>query len=206
GELLGGGFSRDVGLRADGTRTVLVAVDAPATVNTSAGIGHPNTLAGIGRASTLAGTGLANTSVGTGPEDAADTPATWLGPASVVVATGGGRGVAAAGLHGLAQAYRPRIVLLGRTELRDEPEALRDAVDEASLVHAVVEHGRGEGGRLPTPSEAATTAARILAAREIRANLRLLHQAGSQVRYLPVDVRDTAAVTAALAEIRREWG
>ena len=38
-----------------------------------------------------------------------------MGPTSVVVASGGGRGVTAAGLLALAKAKQPRIVLLGRT-------------------------------------------------------------------------------------------
>ena len=40
-----------------------------------------------------------------------------IGPDSVVVASGGGRGVTAAGLIALARACRPRIVILGRTPL-----------------------------------------------------------------------------------------
>jgi NAD(P)-dependent dehydrogenase (short-subunit alcohol dehydrogenase family) len=121
------------------------------------------------------------------------------------VATGGGRGVAAAGLRALAEACHPRIVLIGRTELREEPEALRCAADDVAMVRAIGEQARRDGGP-PSPGEVAAEAARILAVREVRANLQALRQAGSEVRYLPLDVRDTAAVTAALAEVRREWG
>ena len=171
-ELVTGGSSSDVGLRADGARTVLATVDTPATVDAPAGA----------------------------------EPVARLGPESVIVATGGGRGVAAAGLLALAQACRPRMVLIGRTELREEPEALRSAADDVSMVRAIIEQVRGDSGRTPSPSEVAAASARILAAREIRANLESLRRAGSEVRYLPLDARDTAAVTAALAEVRREWG
>ncbi|OSC64292.1 hypothetical protein B5181_20760, partial [Streptomyces sp. 4F] len=46
----------------------------------------------------------------------------------------------------------------------------------------------------------------ILAAREVRATLTALEEAGSPVRYLPVDVRDGEALAAALREVRETWG
>src|SRR5262249_4212294 len=170
-ELLTGGSTSDVGLRADGTRTVLH--DVSATV------------------------------------EPAGFPA--VGPSSLIVATGGGRGIAAACLVELAKACRPRIVLIGRTRLGDEPEALRRATDDVSMVRAIIQQARTEIGRVPSPAEAAEAAARILAAREIRANLEALRQAGSEGRYLPVGTRAAAAgaagaVAGGVAEVRREWG
>ncbi|MFD9292311.1 SDR family NAD(P)-dependent oxidoreductase [Streptomyces sp. NPDC060030] len=128
-------------------------------------------------------------------------PATRICPASVVVATGGARGVTAAALLDLARAHRPRIVLLGRTEPTEEPQGLAAAADEPALTRALAERSDGS-----TPAGIGAEARRILAAREVRSTVAALRDAGSEVRYIPVDVRDGAAVSAALDEVRRDWG
>ncbi len=129
------------------------------------------------------------------------------GPESVIVATGGARGVTAAALLALARAGQPRIALLGRSTLEGEPADLAQATDEATLKRALIERAHREsGGPAPAPAEIAAAAARILAGREVRANLAELEAAGSKIKYFAVDVRDNAAVTAALDEVRHEWG
>ncbi|OWA00280.1 beta keto-acyl synthase [Streptomyces sp. CS113] len=162
-ELLAGGPAPEAGLRADGTRLVPCAVEAPVEPGTAA---------------------------------------TEIGPQSVIVATGGARGVTAAALTDLARTHRPRIALLGRTELVDEPAGASAATDEAALVRLLGER-RAEGTR---PAEITARARAILAAREVRATLTALEESGSPVRYLPVDVRDGAALAAALREVRETWG
>jgi acyl carrier protein len=124
---------------------------------------------------------------------------------SVVVASGGGRGVTAAGLIALAKAKQPRIVLLGRTLLDDEPEELRSIGDEAGLKRALLQKAQAEG-RKPTPSELNIQMSTLLALREIRTTLAALKAAGSEARYIAVDVSDAAALTAALKPVRKEWG
>ena len=123
----------------------------------------------------------------------------------VIVATGGARGVTAACLQELAKTFRPRLVLFGRTALADEPAATRACLDTASIQNALLASFR-EAGRSVLPLALKAQAAEILATREVRDTLATLEQAGAQVRYFPVDVRDSSAVKAALAEVRREWG
>jgi hypothetical protein len=137
----------------------------------------------------------------TGSED--DVP---IGLESVIVATGGARGITAAAVHAIARAHRPRFVLVGRTPLTDEPPRLRAAADEVAVRRALVAVRRGEGGPMPSPAEIGAQARRIVAAREIRRTIAALARAGSEVRYLPVDVRDTEALGRALDHVRREWG
>ena len=119
---------------------------------------------------------------------------------SVIVATGGARGVTAVATQALARAYRPRLLLLGRRPLTAEPDGLAGAPDEASLIRLLA--GRQPG----SPAEIAAAARGILAVREIRASLAAIEQAGAAVRYLPADIRDRAALAAALEEVRRSWG
>jgi NADP-dependent 3-hydroxy acid dehydrogenase YdfG len=125
---------------------------------------------------------------------------------SVIVAAGGARGITAEAVRAIARAHRPRIVLIGRTPLTDEPPAVQAAGDETAVKHAIVADRRRAGGPVPAPSEIGALARRIVAAREVRRTMAALTEAGSDVRYLPVDVGDPAALGAALSRVRQEWG
>ncbi|CAM2067037.1 SDR family NAD(P)-dependent oxidoreductase [Sulfidibacter corallicola] len=163
-ELLNGGPSHEVGLRADGTRLTLVSHEA--TVETGAPL---------------------------------------LDDSSVVVATGGGRGVTAKTLIALAEATQARFVLLGRTALEVEPEEAAGIRDDAGLKKALLKAATGRGETL-SPVDLNRRVQRILANREIRETEREIRIAGGQARYLAVDVLDEQALTTALDEVRGEWG
>ncbi|GIF23626.1 polyketide synthase [Paractinoplanes tereljensis] len=159
-ELLTGGPTLDVGLRADGTRWTLTEIEAP-----------PD------------------------PSDPRITDR------SVLVVSGGARGVTAAALLALAAEGKPRMLLLGRTELADEPEFLAAAHDEPSLTRLLANHEPAA-----TPAQLTARARVVLAVREVRATLAGLERAGATVRYAAVDVTDRAALDRELARVRREWG
>ena len=131
--------------------------------------------------------------------------ASVVDPAAVIVVSGGARGVTAASVIALARHARPRIVLLGRSRLEDEPAVCRGVTDDAGLKRALLQDAR-VNGRATSPAELGATVARILANREIHATLQAIHAAGSEVRYVPVDVQDVAGLRAALDEVRRAWG
>ncbi len=120
----------------------------------------------------------------------------------VIVISGGARGVTAACAIALASRCSPRLVLLGRSRI-DEAEALEVAAasDEAGIKRALF----GLDKSL-TPAVAGRRAGAILAAREARGNLDRMRAAGSQVRYVAVDVQDKATLSAALDGVREEWG
>ncbi|MFJ6850971.1 SDR family oxidoreductase [Streptomyces sp. NPDC091271] len=164
-ELLEGGADMEVGLRADGTRTLLRTVPEPVT-----------------------------------PGDTRRVTS-----ASVIVATGGARGVTAAALLDLARTHGPRIVLVGRTDPAAEPAGLASASDEPALTRLLAERSdRDAAGS--SPARIAARAREILAAREVRATLAALESAGSPVRYIQVDARDADALAAALRDVRDAWG
>ncbi|MCP3802576.1 SDR family oxidoreductase [Allokutzneria sp. A3M-2-11 16] len=160
GELLSGGSTLDVGLRADGTRLTLRAV----------------------------------------AQELDGTPGTAVGPESVIVVGGGARGVTAPGLLALARSHRPRLVILGRSPLADEPDYLAGITDESALVQAVARHERA------APGVVRSRVRGVLANREVHANLKALRDAGSEVSYHAVDIRDSAEVAVALATVREQWG
>ncbi len=124
---------------------------------------------------------------------------------SVLVVSGGGRGVTAAALLALAQAAHPHIALLGRTVLEQEPAALTGIHDDAGLKKALLAAAQAQGKRL-SPKELGAAADRIQAVREIRSTLLALTAAGAQAMYVPCDVSDPLATADALAAVRAQWG
>ncbi|MDB5099240.1 MAG: polyketide synthase, partial [Cyanobacteria bacterium RYN_339] len=128
-----------------------------------------------------------------------------LGSNDVVVASGGARGVTASTLIALAKACQPRMILLGRSPLEDEPEACKGLTDGAALKRALLEAAKAEGQSM-TPAELGRKVNAVVAGREVRETLKQLRKAGSEALYLEADVRDASSLSAALAPIRGEWG
>jgi acyl transferase domain-containing protein/NAD(P)H-dependent flavin oxidoreductase YrpB (nitropropane dioxygenase family)/NAD(P)-dependent dehydrogenase (short-subunit alcohol dehydrogenase family)/acyl carrier protein len=159
----------------------LTTVDGPATVGHTAGKRHAIEL----RAAEL---GEAN-----GLELTSD---------SVVLLTGGARGITALAAIALAERTGCRIELIGRTPLPRGPEDLRTlaAQDETAIRRALIEQG------LRDRDEIAARARTILAEREIRTTMESLRQHAESVRYHACDVQDTTAVHAVIADIAARFG
>jgi acyl carrier protein len=124
---------------------------------------------------------------------------------SVIVATGGARGVTAAALLALARRAKPRLALIGRTPLEPEPAECVGVEGEADLHRVLLATAHGKG-RTPSPAELRAGVRRILGGREVRESLAALRDAGSPVMYLVADVQDSRSLDAALDEIRTAWG
>ncbi len=121
----------------------------------------------------------------------------------VVVITGGGRGVTAAAAVALTRASHPTLLLLGRSpEPAAEPAWLSSLSEEPKIKRAILEQA---GGKLH-PKEIEERFQQVIAGRELRATLKNVENAGGKAVYRAVDIRDTAAVTALLREIRAEYG
>ncbi|MBT2468521.1 SDR family NAD(P)-dependent oxidoreductase [Streptomyces sp. ISL-66] len=124
-----------------------------------------------------------------------------LGPDSVVLLTGGARGITARTALALARATGCHVELMGRTP---EPPAGADgfghATDRAALRAALIATG------LRTPAEIEAAASRILAEREVRATLTALGTVAASVRYHCADVTDEQAVRAVVAGVRERHG
>ncbi|MFB4303350.1 SDR family NAD(P)-dependent oxidoreductase [Actinomadura sp. NTSP31] len=111
-----------------------------------------------------------------------------LEPDGVVLLTGGARGVTARTALELARTTGCHIEVMGRTLEPVGPQSFPDVPDEAGLRRALV----AQGGRKPAEIEA--TVRRILAEREIRANLDALKEHAASVRYHAGDVREPRVV------------
>ncbi|MFF7987862.1 SDR family NAD(P)-dependent oxidoreductase [Streptomyces sp. NPDC007901] len=129
-----------------------------------------------------------------------------VGPHSVLVVSGGARGITAASVRALVETHTPKaVLLLGRTPLTEEPLHLSGAADEAAVQRAVIDRLRSTAEELD-PRRIRTETASALAQREVRDTLRALEAGGSAVRYTSVDITDADAVRAAVAGFREEWG
>ena len=131
-----------------------------------------------------------------------------VGPDSVLVVSGGARGVTSACLLELAKAAHPRFALLGRTdfdEKQDESSELAAIADENEIKRLLIEKARAQGATLNL-NQVSRQTAEILAAREIRSTLLALRQAGSEAVYLCADVQDADSLTFALDEVRQRFG
>ena len=151
--------------------------------------------------------------VGLGPEQRvglqlaelpdAETASTPLREGDVVVITGGGRGVTAETAVALSRAYRPFLVLLGRSpEPVQEPAWLSPLTEEAQIKKGIIEQA---GGKLH-PRDIEERYQGVLAGRELRATLARIGAAGGKAAYHSVDIRDAGQVRNLLAGIRQKHG
>jgi acyl transferase domain-containing protein/NAD(P)H-dependent flavin oxidoreductase YrpB (nitropropane dioxygenase family) len=124
-----------------------------------------------------------------------------LGPDSVVLLTGGARGITAAAALALARATGCHLELIGRTPPPGPPDPQTEGVrDPAELRRILI--GRG----LASPREVEQAAQRIAREQEIRATLAGLRGVAASVRYHAIDVRDPAAAGAVLGDLYARHG
>jgi NAD(P)-dependent dehydrogenase (short-subunit alcohol dehydrogenase family) len=126
-----------------------------------------------------------------------------LSPGDVVLVSGGGRGVTAEAALALARAFRPTLVLLGRSPPPDrEPDWLAPLTSEADIKRELT--GRANGSASP---RRIGEQYRLLAAqREVRRTMARLEEAGAKAIYQAVDICDAAAVAELCVRLRRDWG
>ncbi|MBA3744623.1 type I polyketide synthase [Sporichthya sp.] len=125
-----------------------------------------------------------------------------LTPGSVVLLTGGARGITARAAAGLASVSGCHIVLWGRSPLpaATEDPATARAADEAELRRALI------AGGITVPAQVEREVARLLAEREIRSTMVALQAVAASVTYQAIDVRDAVAVGDGIAEVMARHG
>ncbi|WP_407841814.1 SDR family NAD(P)-dependent oxidoreductase [Streptomyces stoeckheimensis] len=124
-----------------------------------------------------------------------------LDAGSVVLLTGGARGITARTALALATATGCHVELMGRTpQPAAEADEFAHATDRVALRAALIATG------LRTPAEIEAAASRILAEREVRATLAALATVAASVGYHCADVTDEQAVRAVVAAVRARHG
>ncbi len=121
----------------------------------------------------------------------------------VVVITGGARGVTAEIAHALAESYKAKLLLLGRSPLPEaEADWLGACVTDAEIKKALL----AKADSPLKPAELEQACQRVLANREVQTNITRMEASGVQVEYQSVDVRDADAVEKAINTARQSMG
>lgn len=116
-------------------------------------------------------------------------PQVELGRESVVLITGGARGITAEAAVELARRFACKLILLGRAPLPadNEPSTTAGITDTRQL-KAILLSGLENSGEKITPAKVEAAYARLMRERETRANVAAMRAAGSTVEYHSVDV------------------
>jgi acyl transferase domain-containing protein/NAD(P)H-dependent flavin oxidoreductase YrpB (nitropropane dioxygenase family)/NAD(P)-dependent dehydrogenase (short-subunit alcohol dehydrogenase family)/acyl carrier protein len=113
---------------------------------------------------------------------------------SVVLLTGGARGITAGIAKTLAQRAKPTLILAAASPLPPAEDPHTAAIaDPPKLKAALLEGLRASGKKTVKPAEVEAAYSRLMKNREIQRNLAELAALGSKVEYHAVDVRDESA-------------
>jgi acyl transferase domain-containing protein/NAD(P)H-dependent flavin oxidoreductase YrpB (nitropropane dioxygenase family)/NAD(P)-dependent dehydrogenase (short-subunit alcohol dehydrogenase family)/acyl carrier protein len=130
-----------------------------------------------------------------------------LDPASVVLVTGGARGITAESALALALDQGCRLVLVGRTPAPAGPEAPATAglEDEREIKKALFNALSSEG-QSPKPVEIQALYSGLLREREVRTSLERFASNGVSFTYLTCDVQDAEAFGALVDRVYEQFG
>ncbi|MBW4696839.1 MAG: SDR family NAD(P)-dependent oxidoreductase [Aphanocapsa lilacina HA4352-LM1] len=155
-------------------------------------------------------TGEQRTTLTCAPEEEGDEPAgspvAPLGSHSVLLVSGGARGITARCVVHLARLYRCRFVLLGRSAIDGpEPPWAADGDGEQQLQERLVAHLAARGDK-PEPRKMRRDLDALLARREVVATLEAVERAGGKAFYYSVDVSDPLALEAVVRSATAQAG
>lgn len=130
-----------------------------------------------------------------------------LNAQSVVLITGGARGITAEIAQEFAERYKPRLIIIGRSNRPEGAEDLRFASlnTPRELKGVIIDQLKSEGKQVTIPVVEAQYQA-LVRDREIRGNLERLEAAGARVEYYALDVRDSKALAAAVKKVYQDHG
>jgi acyl transferase domain-containing protein/NAD(P)H-dependent flavin oxidoreductase YrpB (nitropropane dioxygenase family)/NAD(P)-dependent dehydrogenase (short-subunit alcohol dehydrogenase family) len=126
---------------------------------------------------------------------------------SLILITGGARGITATLAIDLARRYQPRLILVGRSPLPplQEPAETAELIAPREIKAVLIEQLR-RAGHSPSPVHVEACYARLVQDREIRRNLTAIQQAGGRVEYHQIDVRDGRTFERLIKDIYRTRG
>jgi NAD(P)-dependent dehydrogenase (short-subunit alcohol dehydrogenase family) len=135
-----------------------------------------------------------------------DLPPLALDCQSVILVTGGARGITAEIARRLAVEAKPRLILVGRSPLPMGPAPRWSmGLDRIALRKLLLDAAR-EGGGPVLPAEIECEVNRILRDRQIRSNLDACKAAGAEVEYHALDVRDGEAFGRLIDSLYERFG
>ncbi len=125
---------------------------------------------------------------------------------SVILITGGARGITAEIAFELAKHYKPTLILIGRSQLPGKEDPRYNALTGARELKAkIIELIREDGKPVSIPHVEAEYK-KLVKDREIRNNINKLEATTGKVVYHNLDVRDSQALTQLIEDIYKEYG
>ncbi len=130
-----------------------------------------------------------------------------LSEGSVVLATGGAKGITAKTVVTLAKETKATFILLGRSAKPqdEEPSNTNQILNEQELRAAIIQSMRLNGSK-PAHQDVERELKRILGERDIRATLQGVAAAGGRAEYVQCDVLDEAALEAVVRKTAAAHG
>ncbi len=140
-------------------------------------------------------------------ESAHGAPAGELNSDTVFLVTGAAGGITSAIVADLAAASRGIFYLLdlAPAPARGDAEIALLRTDKEALKRRLIEEARGRGKR-PTPAQIERTLQGIERREAALRAIEAVEAAGGRAHYLSLDLRDGAAVSAVVDQVRREYG
>jgi acyl transferase domain-containing protein/NAD(P)-dependent dehydrogenase (short-subunit alcohol dehydrogenase family)/NAD(P)H-dependent flavin oxidoreductase YrpB (nitropropane dioxygenase family) len=126
---------------------------------------------------------------------------------SVVLVTGGARGITGEVAEELARQYRPTLILVGRQPIPVGLESSATAGLDAprEIKAALIAHLR-QNGQPPSTIEVEAAYKQVLRDREVRRRIAVMKAAGATVVYRDVNVRNAAAFGAFIEDLYKTYG
>ncbi|NJP20345.1 MAG: SDR family NAD(P)-dependent oxidoreductase [Hydrococcus sp. CRU_1_1] len=131
---------------------------------------------------------------------------TTINSSSVVLVSGGGRGVTAQCAIQLAKQYQCNLILLGRSSLTNvEPEWAKNCFQESELKKRIMEALIALKEK-PTPLKVQSIFKNISQSREIDSTLSTIRNLGGTAEYLSVDLTNFSALQTAINSVVQRLG
>ncbi len=131
---------------------------------------------------------------------------TKLNSSSVVLVSGGGRGITAQCIIYLAHQYQCKFILLGRSSiLETEPEWSVSCVEESELKKRIMQHLIAQNEK-PTPIKIQKIYKQLCQSREIHQTLADIEKGGGKAKYLSVDITNPYVLQSALTPAIQSFG
>ena len=125
---------------------------------------------------------------------------------SVVLVSGGARGITAQCVIKLAQHHPANYILLGRSSVKEDlPDWTKNCPDDAELKRHIMTH-LSEKGEKPTPLNVEKQFKNIRSQQEVESTLTSIRKTGSNVEYIDVDVSNAAMMKERLSEPIQKYG